>query len=70
MQCITGGGGGSGCVESIYCTGVIQCVFDQIQNLQNCFTAPNKNLGRGGGPQTDKHLPPRPLTGQVLIADI
>ncbi len=40
-------------------TGVIHCVFDQIPNLQNCFTTPNRNLG-GQGPQTDKHLPPNP----------
>jgi hypothetical protein len=25
-------------------TGVIHCVFDQIPNLQNCFTTLNKNL--------------------------
>ncbi len=25
-------------------TGVVHCVFDQISNLQNCFTTPNKNL--------------------------
>ncbi len=30
-------------------TGVIHCVFDQIPNLQNCFTTPNKNLGGKGG---------------------
>jgi hypothetical protein len=29
-------------------TGVIHCVFDQILNLLNCFTTPNKNLGREG----------------------
>ena len=52
-------GRGSGCVESI-CTGVIHCVFDQIPNLRNCFTAPNKNLG-GEGAQTDKHLPQSPF---------
>jgi hypothetical protein len=38
--------GGSGCVESIY--RVIHYVFDQIPNLQNCFTTPNKNLGEEG----------------------
>jgi hypothetical protein len=43
-------------------TGDIPCVFDQIPNLQNCFTTPNKNLG-GEGPQTDTHLPPSPFTG-------
>jgi hypothetical protein len=50
-----------GCVESIYRS----CVFDHIPNLQNCFTIPNKNLG-GEGPQTDKHLPPGPLTVKFL----
>ncbi len=29
-------------------TGVIHCVFDQILNLKNCFTTPNKNLGGEG----------------------
>ncbi len=29
-------------------TGVNHCVFDQIPNLQNCFTTPNKILGREG----------------------
>ncbi len=37
-------GVGSVCVESLYSTGVIHRVFDQIPNLQNCFTTPNKNL--------------------------
>jgi hypothetical protein len=46
-------------------TVVINCVFDQIPNLPNCFTTPNKNLG-GRGPQTDKHLPPCPFTGQFF----
>jgi hypothetical protein len=27
---------------------VIHCVFDQIPNLQNCITTPNKNLGGEG----------------------
>jgi hypothetical protein len=26
-----------------YSAGVLHSVFDQIQNLQNCFTTPNKN---------------------------
>jgi hypothetical protein len=49
-------------------TGVIDCVFDQIPNLQHCFTTPNKNLG-GEGPKTDKHLPPNPLTDKFLRKD-
>jgi hypothetical protein len=50
IKCVTGGGGGgeSGCVECIFM--IIQCVFDQISNLQNCFTTPNKTLGGGEGP--------------------
>jgi hypothetical protein len=44
------GGGGEGmglCGE--HKTGFIYlCVFDQIRNLQNCFTTPNKNLGGEG----------------------
>ncbi len=44
-QCVTVGGGGGG-VE-MYCgphsAGVLHSVSDQIQNLQNCFTTPNKN---------------------------
>jgi hypothetical protein len=44
-QCVTVGGGGVGGVE-MYCgpysTGVLHSVSDQIQNLQNCFTTPNK----------------------------
>jgi hypothetical protein len=39
-----GRGRGLGYVESIY-RSYIRCVFDQIPNLQNCFTTPNKNLG-------------------------
>ncbi len=54
IQFVTGGGGGGGgrvssCVESIY-----RSVFDQIPNLQKCFTTPNKKEGRG--PETNKHL--------------
>jgi hypothetical protein len=45
-------------------TGIIHCVFDQIPNQLNCFTTPNKNLGRG--PQTDKHLPPSTFTGHFF----
>jgi hypothetical protein len=46
-------------------TGDIHRVFDQIPNIKNCFTTPNKNLG-GVGPQADKHLPPSPFPGQFL----
>ncbi len=45
IQCVTGGGGeGTGlCGEHIH------CVFDQIPNLQNCFSTLNKKPRRGGG---------------------
>jgi hypothetical protein len=39
------GGRGLGYVESIAVIHFITSVFDQILNLQNCFTTPNKNLG-------------------------
>jgi hypothetical protein len=44
--CVTVCGGGGWGVE-MYCVpyseGVLDSVSDQIQNLQNCFTTPNKN---------------------------
>ncbi len=43
--------------------GAMNCVFDQIPNLQNCFTTLNQ---KPRGPHTDKRLPPRPFTGQFL----
>jgi hypothetical protein len=33
-------------------TGVIHCVFDQIPNLQICFTTPKQNLGGEGASDT------------------
>ncbi len=60
-----GKGGGSGCKESIYRNDTLCTVFDQVLNLQNCFTNPNENLG-GERPHTDKHLPPGPFTGKFL----
>ncbi len=49
-QCVSveggGGRGGGGGVElhfRPYSAGVLQSVSHQIQNLQNCFTTPNKN---------------------------
>jgi hypothetical protein len=40
--CVFGGGGGVlKCGQ--YSAGVLHSVSDQIQNLQNCFTIPNKN---------------------------
>ncbi len=47
-------------LDNIFCRSY-HSVSDQIQNLQNCYTTPNKNLG-GKGPQTDKHLPQSPFT--------
>jgi hypothetical protein len=43
----------------------LQGLYMYFPNLQNCFTAPNKNLG-GEEPQTDKHLPPNPFSSQFL----
>ncbi len=40
---LEGGGGGGGVLS---CIG--SHVSDQIQNVQNCFTTPNKNLGWEG----------------------
>ncbi len=42
------GGGGEVRVVWRASTGVIHCVSDQIPNLQNCFAAPNKDLGGEG----------------------
>ncbi len=36
------GGGGLNCVVDHILQGVLHSVSDQIQNLQNCFTTPNK----------------------------
>ncbi len=50
-------------------TEVIHCVFDQILNLQNCFTPsppPQTKTYEGRGPQTDKHLPPSHFTYKFL----
>ncbi len=43
-------------LESLYSIVVIHCVFEQIQNLQNCFTTPNKTW-EGRGPQTPAAKP-------------
>ncbi len=46
-QFVTVGGWGEGCWNVLYCgpysAGVLHSVSDQIQNLQNCLTTPNKN---------------------------
>ncbi len=39
-------------------------LYDQIQNLQNCYTTPNKTLG-GGGLRQKHHLPQSPFTGKL-----
>jgi hypothetical protein len=65
IQCVTGGGGeGIGlCGEHIQ--ELYTVLFDQIPNLPIVFTTPNKNIGVEG-PQTDKHMPPSPFTGELL----
>ncbi len=45
-------------------TGVIHCVFDQIQDLHNCFSTPNKNLGGEGA--SYRYLPPSSFSGQIF----
>jgi hypothetical protein len=42
-QCVTVGGGGVEMYCGPYSAGVLHSVSDQIQNLQNCITTPNKN---------------------------
>jgi hypothetical protein len=54
VQCVTGGGGGDQVVWRAS-TEVIHWVFDQIPNLQNFFTTPNKNLGGEGA--SDRQTP-------------
>ena len=41
-QCVTVGVGGVEMYCGPYSAGVLHSVSDQIRNLQNCFTAPNK----------------------------
>ncbi len=49
IYAVCNGGGGEGDrVVWRASTGVLHCVFDQILNLQNCFTTPNKNRGGAG----------------------
>jgi hypothetical protein len=47
-----------------YSARVKYCVSDQIQNLQNCYTTPNKNLGGEGA--SDCSVLPAPL-GDVCV---
>jgi hypothetical protein len=42
-QCVTVGGGGVEMYCGPYSARVLHSVSDQFQNLQNCFTTPNKN---------------------------
>ncbi len=43
------GGGGGGGEDLVVWSYTLQYVFEQIPNLQNCFTTPNKNLRGDGG---------------------
>ncbi len=54
--CNGGGGRGSGCVESIYKSYTL-CNWPDSKPTKLLYHR-KQNLGRGGGPQTDKHLPP------------
>ncbi len=51
-----GGGAVSGVVSCWrpYSAGDQRSVSDQIQNLQNCYTTPNKNLGGDGASDKEK----------------
>jgi hypothetical protein len=60
-------GGGLGlCGEHIQELYSIHCVFDQIPNLQNCFTTPKQKPRRGGGLRWINTCRQRPFTGQFL----
>ncbi len=48
-------GGGVELCWRPYSAGVYHSVSDQIQNLRNCYTTPNKNLGVEGA--TDRETP-------------
>ncbi len=50
-----------------YSAGVSHCVSDQIQNLQNCYTTPNKNL-RGEG-ATDRKTPASKSLYRLIFLD-
>ena len=63
-------GRGGGGVESCWrpnSAGVKHSVSDQIQNLQNCLTTPNKRLRRGRGLRQIKTcMPQSPFTGKFF----
>jgi len=63
IHTVCNGGGGDQVVWRAN-TGV-HCVFDQILNLQNCFTTFNKNLGWQWASDS-KHLQPSTFTGKFL----
>jgi hypothetical protein len=42
-------------------------MFDKIQNLQNCYTTPNKNLGGEGGSDRLTPTAKSPFTNQFFI---
>jgi hypothetical protein len=49
VQCtVCKGGGVWGSVGNHFSAGVYHSVSDQLQNLQNCYTSPNKNKGAEG----------------------
>jgi hypothetical protein len=60
LQCVTGGGGGFGYVESIFRSNT-RPDSEPIKLLYH-----PKKIKEGRGPQIDKHLPPSTFTGQFL----
>jgi hypothetical protein len=51
---------------SIFCRSFALCFLTRFRTYKKIFTTPNSNLGGEGGPQTDKHLPQSPFTGQFF----
>ncbi len=56
---------GSGCVESIYRSYTL-CIWPDSKPTKLLYHPKQKTNKEGRGPQTDKHLPPSPFTGQYI----
>jgi hypothetical protein len=60
-------GEGGGCTPTPFQPIITLLLREQVHSeVQDCFNTPNKKPQEGRGPQTDKHLPPSPLTGNFL----